>query len=425
MTIRWRNWSGLQRSVPQQLLMPTNTDALAKVIRQHQKIRVVGAGHSFSPLVTTEDTLVSLDHFQGLIDYDAAEQSAQLWAGTRIHHLPKILDPINQALQNQGDIDQQSLAGAISTGTHGTGIHLPCLSDLVTEFELVTAQGNVLTCNQHQHAEIFMAGRVGLGSLGVLSKVTFQNRARYKLKEHLQLSAVQDILTQMNTWKNQHRHIEAFIFPFHDYALLKTLNETEDAIQQRTVAFPSEDTLLTLCCELGKIIPSIIPILQKMLGVFIKETEHVNWSSKVFPTPRHTKFNEMEYQVPIAQGMQCLEEIIHTFRRQQLPCFFPIEVRYVKADDIWLSPFYQQDSLSISVHQYAKQDYGRIFNQIEPIFWQYGARPHWGKLHSLKACDLENLYPKWQDFLNLRAELDPDKKFLNPYLQQMLLGESS
>ena len=421
MTIRWRNWSGLQTSYPRQMLMPKDRNALVFAIQQHAKIRMVGAGHSFSPLVKTDDVLLSLDHLQGLIKADPVTLTAEVWAGTRIQQLHTIFHPFQQALQNQGDIDSQSLAGAISTGTHGTGANLPCLSGLVKGFELITAQGDVLKCDANQNKEIFEAGRVALGSFGVISKITLQNRKSYKLKEHIRLCSVKDILEQMNTWKDQHRHIESFIFPYHDKALLKTLNETDELVQTKPAEWPSEDTLLTLCCELTKLVPASVVTLQKLVSVFVKESYQVNWSAHVFPSVRNTKFNEMEYQLPIDKGIQCLEEIIAQFRKKHLPAFFPIEVRYVKGDDIWLSPFYQQDSLSISIHQYAKQDCRKIFAEIEPIFWRYGGRPHWGKIHSLKAYDLVDLYPKWKEFNQLREKLDPQQKFLNPYLKELLI----
>lgn len=422
MVTTWQNWSGVQCSQPTSMLSPKHFNELIQTVQNSQKIRVVGAGHSFSALVKTNDTLVSLDHLQGLIRYDHAQMQAELWAGTRIYQMPKILDPIGQALINQGDIDQQSLAGAVATATHGTGATLQCLSALVEGFELLTAEGQALYCDPQQNAEIFRAGRVSLGSLGIITKLKLQNKPRYKLKEHVRLCALNDVLSQMDTWRHHYRHIECFVFACHDQVMLKTLEETDADPTYKKAEWPSEDHLLMACCEMVKVFPRSLHFLQKMVGVFIKERIQVNWSGQIFPSPRDTKFNEMEYQIPIAQGMACLDEVIQAFRSFGLPVFFPIEVRYVKGDDIWLSPFYQQDSLSISIHQYAKQDYHAIFSKIEPIFRRYGGRPHWGKLHSLDAKDLQTLYPKWQDFTQLRAQLDPEQKFINPYLQQLLIG---
>lgn len=418
----WKNWSGLQQSNPQRLLQPTTVDELARAVQQQHKCRVVGAGHSFSPLVCTNDTLISLDRLTGLVSHDELACQSTLQAGTRLHQLDHYLEPINQALVNQGDIDRQSLAGAISTGTHGTGQELPCLSALVEGFELVTASGDILYCDRQQHSDIFNAGRVALGSFGVLSKITMQNVPRYTLKEQVNLVPLRDILSHMDQWKTEHRHIEALVFVYANDAILKTLDPSNNEIQPRKAPWPSDDTVLTICSEITRKFPALNPHLQKLLGVFVKPTTYVDWSSKIFPTPRHTRFNEMEYQIPATQGLACLEEVIYTLRQHKAPVFFPIEYRYVKGDDIWLSPFYQQDSASISIHQYHKQDCQQIFKLVEPIFQKYQGRPHWGKMHSMNAQQLQGLYPHWNAFMQLREQLDPQQKWLNPHLQHLFLA---
>jgi len=336
--------------------------------------------------------------------------------------LDQYLEPINQALMNQGDIDQQSLAGAVSTGTHGTGADLHCISAYVEDFELLTASGEILNCSRTENPEIFAAGRVSLGSLGILTKITMQNRPRFKLKEHIQLCTVADMMQFIQQWKHQHRHIECFVFSHAEKLMLKTLDETDEKLQPRKESYPSEDMLLTICSELIKNVPSLNPYVQKLLGTFVKPTTAVDWSSKIFPTVRHTKFNEMEYQIPVDDGLDCLEEVLAALRQHKVATFFPLEFRFVKGDDIWISPFYQQDSISISVHQYHKQDPRLIFDIVEPIFQKYKGRPHWGKMHSMTAMQLRDLYPKWDDFLTLRQQLDPERKFLNPYLEQLFLG---
>lgn len=419
--IAWENWSGAQKSIPKSFIQPKNLEQLMEVVQSQPKIRMVGAGHSFSPLAKTTDTLVSLDHLKGILDIDAERCQSTVQAGTRLFDLGEKLASFDQALINQGDIDRQSLAGAIATGTHGTGLELPCLSALVKGFELLTAQGELLQCSAEQNSEIFQAGRVSLGSLGVLTHVQLQNRPMYKLKEQTRLCPLNDVMQNMQQWQYEHRHIEFWAFSHADQVILKTLDETEDNLQPRKEQWLDDDVLLKLCAELTRIFPPLNPWLQKLLGVFVKPSINVDWSSRIFPSTRSTKFNEMEYQIPLQHGMNCLEEILHTLRRHKVPMFFPLEYRLVRGDDIWLSPFYQQDSASISVHQFYKQDYQVIFKLVEPIFLKYGGRPHWGKLHSLNARQLQNVYPKWQDFLNIRQELDPQQKWLSPELQQLLI----
>lgn len=417
----WRNWSGSQFSAVH-IFKPININELSGMVQSHAHIRAVGAGHSFSPLAKTDEVLLNLDQFKGIVAFDQEKTQCTVQAGTRLYDLGKDLAPINQALINQGDIDQQSLAGAISTGTHGTGINLPCISAFVEGFELLTADGELLQCHREQNAEIFQAGRVALGSLGILTQIILQNRPQYKLKEQIRLCSLKDIFTHIDQWKHQHRHIEFWAFLHADQVMLKTLDETDATIQPRTESWPSEDALLTLCSELTRKLPATNPYLQKLLGVFVKPTCYVDWSHRIFPTPRNTKFNEMEYQIPVDSGLQCLDEILHILRKHQVPMFFPIEFRYVKGDEIWLSPFYQRDSVSISIHQFYKQDYRTIFDLIEPILQKYQGRPHWGKLHSMSTASLRELYPKWDDFMVLRQQLDPQQKWLNPYLKQLFLS---
>jgi FAD-linked oxidoreductase len=419
----WRNWSGSQYGSAE-IFKPRQINELKKLLKSHAQIRAVGAGHSFSALVKTDAVLINLDRFKGVVTFDEDQTQCTVQAGTRLYDLGEYLAPINQALPNQGDIDQQSLAGAISTGTHGTGINLPCLSAFVEGFELLTADGELLQCDRQQNTEIFQAGRVALGSLGILTKITLQNRPRYKLKEQIRLCLLQEVFANIDQWKHQHRHIEFWAFLHSDQVMLKTLDETDEAIQPRQDAWPSEDALLTLCSELTRRLPATNPYLQKLLSVFVKPTCYVDWSNQIFPTPRNTKFNEMEYQLPVEQGLQCLEEVLHTLRKHQVPMFFPIEFRYVKGDDIWLSPFYGRDSVSISIHQFHKQDYHAVFDLVEPILQKYQGRPHWGKLHSMTAALLRDLYPKWDDFMALRQQLDPNQKWLNPHLKQLFLPEN-
>ncbi|MBC7750773.1 MAG: FAD-binding protein [Candidatus Saccharibacteria bacterium] len=418
----WKNWSGLQHSNPSQFIQPINIAQLSEAIRQAKKCRVVGAGHSFSPLVCTNDTLISLDSLTGLVRHNDTLNQSTLRAGTRLKHFGPLLDPINQALLNQGDIDEQSLAGAVSTGTHGTGTDLQCLSGFVEGFQLVTANGETLECNAAQNRVIFEAGRVALGSFGVLSEITMQNQPRYRLKEQIKLTPLKDILSHMDQWKTKHRHIECMVFVHASDAILKTLDLSTEDIQSLPKPWPSDDALLTLCSEIARNAPRLNPYIQKLLGVFVKPTTRVDWSSVIFPSVRETRFNEMEYQIPAERGLECLAEIVETLRNHKAPVFFPIEYRYVKADEIWLSPFYQQDSASISIHQYHKQDCREIFRLVEPIFWKYGGRPHWGKMHTLGAAELKALYPRWNDFLALRQELDPQDKWINPHLHSLFFG---
>jgi len=420
----WSNWSGSQQAYPK-LLRPNSLELLQNVVRTHPKIRAIGAGHSFSGLAQTNDVLLSLDYFKGVVSHDDEHCQSVVQAGTHLYDLGEKMSAYNQALMNQGDVDQQTLAGAISTGTHGTGIDLQCLSAYVEGFELITADGDLIWCDALQHCEIFQAGRVALGSLGLITKIKLQNRPMYKLKEQVRSCPLIEVFQHIEQWKSQHRHIEFWAFIHSSNVILKTLDETNERVQPKTEQILDEDVFLRICSELTKSCPVLNPALQKLVSLLVRPSTAIDWSSRIFPAIRETRFNEMEYQLPVQAGLACLEELMHCLKKHKVPMFFPIEFRYVKADDIWLSPFYQQDSISISVHQYYRQDYVRIFKLAEPIFQKYGGRPHWGKLHTLGGQELSALYPKWDDFMHLRQQVDPEKKWINSHLEHLFWGRSA
>lgn len=422
----WQNWSGGQRSTPERIIYPKDVDALINEVKAASKCRVVGAGHSFTPLAKTDDTLFCLDNLSGLISHDAEKCQATVYAGTRLKNMGQALADINQSLFNQGDIDEQSIAGAVGTGTHGTGKTLECISNAAVEFELVCANGDVLTCNAQENADIFHAGRVSLGSLGIMSKITLQNLPLYKLEEKTTLADLDYILENIESLADKYRHVECMPFLHSDKAILKILDSTNKAsTPEPSAPLISDDFALTAMCEAVRFAPFTNKSIQKLVKHFLSDEYHINYAYKIFPTPRNTRFNEMEYQVPAVRGVECLQEVMHCLRKHNVPVAFPLEFRYVKGDDAWISPFYQRDSASISMHQYHKCDYASVFKLVEPIFWKYEGRPHWGKLHTLGAQELSELYPKWQDFLAIREQLDPTQKFLNAHLSKLFLNQTA
>ena len=418
----WQNWSGGQRAQPSAKWSPQDEDELRQGVRDAASVRVVGAGHSFSPLVPTSGAILSLDHLSGLISHDTQKQQARLWAGTRLFDAGPLLHGIGQSMPNLGDIDRQSLAGALSTATHGTGITLPCIAAGATALRLVTAQGDVLECSRDRDGDLFRAAAVSLGTLGVITQVTLQNVPAYRLHERVQLLPLDQLLPEMDTWVRQHRHFELLVFPFSRLAIVKTLDLTEEPPTGATQGADSDDAMLRLSCELTRWLPGLGHRLQAMIGRFIQPTERVNWSHKIFASARNVRFNEMEYQVPLATGASCLDEVCKAVSKSKIGVFFPIEFRFVAADDYWLSPFQSaigEARCSISVHQYHKQDYRPLFAVAEPVLRRHNGRPHWGKLHTVDSADLHALYPDLERFLRLRNELDPRGKFLNPYLRQL------
>lgn len=426
----WSNWSGHVRGEPQAIARPQTKAELAAVLRDGAgPLRVVGSGHSFTPLGETNGTVISLDAIAGVVSVDAASQTATVKAGSKIHALGRPLFDLGVGLKNQGDIDRQSIGGAVGTGTHGTGPTLGSLSAEVKGFRLVTASGEVLDCSPSSNADVFEAGRVSFGSLGVMSEITIGVRKAYKLREKNWVMPATDCWRDIAKLKEQHRHFEFFWFPHASAVVAKTLDEVDDEVAppitseqmfERGERVSSDQRAFKIGCELARMVPSLSARVQRFFtNASMGASSRTRWAHEIFPSARNVRFNEMEYAVPAANGVDCVREVAEAFVAKRIPGVFPIEFRYVKADDIWLSPFYKRDAVTISVHQYNRQPFEPLFNVAEAIFRRYGGRPHWGKLHSLKFAELERLYPRWGEFQAVRRKLDPQGKLLNSYLRQV------
>ncbi len=416
----WSNWSGGQSCSNRALFYPQTEAELLSILKSSTgTLRAVGGGHSFSPLVPTRGTLISLEAMNGLISHDAHRLQATFHAGSRLAQVSSTLWNIGQGLFNEADINVQSLAGALSTATHGTGRQLQCLSAYITALKLITAEGEVLHCSRAEHPEVFQAARVSLGALGILTEVTLQNRPSYTLQEQVRVMSVTEAMRYVDQHKDDFSHIEFMAFPFGNRAMVKTLVETKAPETPVTTPWIDENTLLDFAANTVRQHPWSNPGLQHLLGMFVSDSSRVGPSWKIYPSTRAVRFNEMEYQVPATVGMQACEEVMAAMRQHRLDVFFPLEFRYVAADDAWLSPFHERDSVSISVHQYYRQDYHPIFAVIEPILRRYGGRPHWGKLNTLNGRDFQDIYPHWEDFRRIQRQVDPHGRMLNRYLRQI------
>jgi FAD-linked oxidoreductase len=411
-------------------LRPASEGELAAGVRDAAgPVRVAGSGHSFTALCQTDGTLISLDGMQGVVGVDAGALTATVRAGSKVHALGRPLFDAGVGLKNQGDIDRQAIAGAVGTGTHGTGPTLGSLSAEVKGFRLVTASGEVLDCSAASNAEVFEAGRVAFGSLGVMSEITMGVRKAYKLREKNWVMPVAECWRDIGKLKEQYRHFEFFWFPYADAVVAKSLEETADEVAApltseqmfaRGERSSSDQRAFKIGCEIARVVPALSGAAQRFFTrASMGASTRARWSHEIFPSPRTVRFNEMEYAVPAANGIDCIREVAETIVSKRIAGVYPLEFRYVKGDDIWISPFYKREAATISVHQYHRQPYAPLFDAVEPIFKRYGGRPHWGKLHSLKSADFERLYPRWGDFQALRRRLDPGGKFLNSHLKSV------
>ncbi|GCE08054.1 D-arabinono-1,4-lactone oxidase [Dictyobacter aurantiacus] len=427
-TLHWRNWSGSVRTSLQQVVQPSDIAELAHLLHYYQStgrhVRVVGAGHSFTPLVETGDILVSLDNLQGIEEVDLAAGTAMVLGGTRLKELGDALLSHGVAQENLGDIDVQSIAGAISTGTHGTGVRFGNLSTQVEELTLVTASGEILVCSAEHNAEIFKAAQVSLGLLGVIVRVKLRvvPATRLHFKSHRERLDV--CMDNIEYYKNNNDHFEFFWMPHTEWVQAKFLNETRDEASGSNLwgqfnKVVLENGLYWLLSETCRLRPAWTPAISKLSAQGIASVDEVDYSHRLFATPRAVRFQEMEYNIPAEHFPAVLQEIKQSIETHHTRVHFPVECRFVQADDIWLSPAYQRTSAYVAVHMYKGMPYREYFQQIEEIFKHYQGRPHWGKLHTQDAESLARLYPRWQDFQRIRASLDPQGLFLNAYLRSL------
>ncbi|QPF72274.1 FAD-binding protein [Roseateles sp. DAIF2] len=413
----WQNWSGSAHCQPRAWLLPADEAELAaQLARSEGPLRSVGAGHSFTPLVPTEGSLVALDRLTGLVAVDKARGLVRVRAGTRIAQLARDLDAQGLALENQPDIDVQTLAGALATATHGTGAELPALHAAVEGLRLVTPAGEVLEAGRDGNPELLAAAQVSLGALGVISEYTLRVRARFMLRRRVWLEPTEALLERAPELARTHRHFEMYLLPFTGHSAAITHAEVPAGPAEHP---PSADEdvladLRRLRDWLGR-----WPALRrwtaaKLIAMANPETAQ-DWSWRLLSTVRPTRFNESEYHVPRERGIACLREILATLERRN-EVFFPIEFRYVKGDAAWLSPFHERDSCSIACHALQGEPHDYLVRELGPVFRRHAGRPHWGKLHDLGQAQLQALYPRFADFQRLRCRLDPQGRLLNPHL---------
>lgn len=391
----WENWSGSVTAAPAELYHPEDTADLVEVVERHAadassrdaSIRAVGAGHSFTRLGETDDVLVATDRLTDVVSVDVDAGRATIRAGTRLDEMNEALAGHGLAMANLGDIDQQRLAGAMLTGTHGTGRRFGILATQIAGMELVTAAGEVRTLAPID-GDVFDAARVSLGALGLVSTITLDLLPAYDLEVVHRVVDLDVALERYDDLLDGNRHAEFFWWPEKDVAEVKTIDAPGEASKP------------------------------ELPGATVTDVES-GPSHEVFPTPREIRFNEMEYGVPAEHGPAAMREIRDlVISRGDVE--FPVEYRYVRGDEIPLSPAHGRDTVFVAVHEHHEKPYADFFAAAEEIFWRYDGRPHWGKHHTLTAEDLSGLYPEWETFQALREEFDPDGVFSNAYLGELL-----
>jgi FAD-linked oxidoreductase len=426
----WANWAGDQRCRPARILAPRSREELAETVgtaaAAGEKLKVTGAGHSFTEAAMTEATMVRLDALRGVLDVDRASGLVKVGAGTVLRDLNEELAGLGLALENMGDIDAQTMAGAISTGTHGTGAGFGNISARVEALEMVLADGSVRELTPAGDPELMRAARIGIGALGAISAVTIRCFPSFTLRREDSTHQLADVLDRFDEYAARNDHFELFTFPYSDRALVLERNRTPEAPnpKSRVVALLNdvllENWALEAMAATGKRWPRTIPPLARFAGLVATGTNNQDRSDRIFVNQRNVHFTEMEYAVPRADGPTAVRRVVEWVRANRYPVFFPIEVRVAAGDDASLSAAHERDTAYIAVHQYRGMEWRPYFEAVESIMNDYGGRPHWGKRHFQTAATLAPRYPKWAEFQAARDTLDAGRTFTNPYTDRVL-----
>jgi FAD-linked oxidoreductase len=426
----WRNWAGDERCVPAAIERPSSIEeisvALGGAAARGQRVRVAGAGHSFGDIVCTDGLLLSLSRMTGVLDVDRASGLVRVQGGIAIGELGRRLAEHGLAQENLGDIDAQSVAGAISTATHGTGARLRNISAQVAELTLVLADGSTLVCSPARDPEAFLAARVGLGALGVVAEVTLRCVPAFTLHGVDAPAPLADTLERFERLALDNDHFEFFAFPHADTALTRTNNRTDRPPRPRgRVSAYCNDVLLTnhafeLFCRAGRRFPSRIPMLNRAVTRLAGRSERVERSARIFASPRLVRFTEMEYALPREHVPSAVRRVFEAIARGGFAVPFPIEVRTAAGDDALLSTAAGRATGFVAVHMYRHMAWEPYFRAVAAIMDELGGRPHWGKRHFHTAATLRPLYPGWDRFQAVRARLDPAGRFGNAWTDRVL-----
>lgn len=426
----WRNWGGNVSARPARQVTPASVEELAGAVSRARedglKVKAVGTGHSFTSIAATDGVLIRPQLLTGIRTIDRASMTVTVEAGTPLKRLNAALAREGLSLTNMGDIMEQTVSGATSTGTHGTGRASGSIAAQIKALELVTADGSVLTCSGKENPEVFAAARIGLGALGIVTAITFAVEPVFLLTAREEPMPFERVLAEFDELWAENEHFEFYWFPHTGNTNTKRNNRSAGPEQPvAPLAGWFEDEFLSngvfqVAQWVGRAAPATVPAIARIASRALSARTYTDIPYKVFTSPRRVRFVEMEYAVPRAALVETLRELKAMVDRSGLRVSFPVEVRTAPADDITLSTASGRDSAYIAVHMFRGTPYQAYFTAAERIFTAHEGRPHWGKVHTRDAEYFDRVYPRFGEFTALRDRLDPDRLFQNDYLRRVL-----
>ncbi len=417
----WTNWARQQHCAPERIARPGSEEELSELVTGARAVRAVGSGHSFTDIACTDGLLVDLSRMTNVLNVEGEDVTVE--AGVTLHALGEELAARGLALENQGDIDAQTLAGALSTGTHGTGARFGNLSSRVVGMRIVTGSGEPVDV---RGGDELLAARVGLGALGVISRVTVRCVPAFTIHRVDEPRSLDDVLPRLDALVDGADHFEAFVFPYTRTALTLTSERTDREPRPRSRLAATaqelilENAVLGAAVRAGRAAPRAIPRLNRLLTKGLTRTEYLDASHRVYANARRVRFTEMEYAIARERAAEALERVLAMIERRRLPIGFPIELRVTAPDDALLSTAQGRATAYIAVHQYRGMEFETYFRAVEAIMDEYGGRPHWGKRHYQSSHTLAPRYMGWDRFQAVRRRFDPEGRFANDYTNRVL-----
>ncbi|WP_040164884.1 D-arabinono-1,4-lactone oxidase [Microbacterium gorillae] len=428
----WQNWGRSAHVRPQIFERPRTPEAVQRaVLAARQRgliIKAVGAGHSFTGIAVAPGVLLDLSDMSGIVSVDRERSYVTLLAGTRLHQVPALLAPYGLAMENLGDIDRQSISGAISTGTHGTGAGFGGIATQVVGVTVITAAGEFRRIDEDHDPHLLGAFALGLGALGILVEVTLRCVPAFVMHELDRPEPLEEVLDGVLDRITNVDHFEFYWFPHTDIALTKTTTRLPESAKRKPlppVGKWIDETLLSnglyrVVCGAASAVPAIAPGFNRLAVRLTGDREYTDRSFKVLTQSRTVRFREMEYALPAEHVPAAFRAVQALIAERGWRITFPVEVRFAAADDLWLSTAHGRATGYIAVHRYWREDPTEYFTAVEAIMRTFGGRPHWGKMHTRDAASLREAYPRFDDFITLRDEVDPDRRFRNRHLDRIL-----
>ncbi|MEV5572797.1 D-arabinono-1,4-lactone oxidase [Spirillospora sp. NPDC052269] len=428
-TQKWRNWAGNHTATPRRVTTPTSTEEVSAAVRaaaaDGHTVRMTGTGHSFTGAAVAEDVLLRPAGMTAVRSVDTTSGLVTVEAGLPLHALNRMLAEHGRALANMGDIQEQTVAGALQTATHGTGRDAAGLASQVHALELVLADGSVVTCSRDERPDLFDAARASVGALGIITAITWKTVPAFLLRAQEQPMKWDEVLSRIDEFDAANEHFEFYWFP-HTEGCLTKRNNRVDGPPEPLSRFKGwlddefmSNSLFEVINKITHAAPMITPSINQLSARALGARTFTDTSYKVFTSPRTVRFKEQEYAIPRERLAEALREVRGLFERRDWKISFPIEVRLLPEEDAWLSMAHGRRSAFIAVHVYHRDDHAYYFGGVEDVLTGLGGRPHWGKMHTRDAAYLETVYPRFKDFQAIRNELDPDRRFANPYTRQV------